>query len=184
MLDLRSPLTGEILALIRWWERWCGWTATARAPGLCTYSKTLNCSTSFSTGVHETNHNLPSCSTQPLASLSSCLSLKRALFIFRARSVPVAPIFIVIQYNFCNHICQPQYWHQFFPKSAGCGYYGAVRCRYDVPEIALNCGSMLRDCIRNEQVTECAPPPLEPRQQRLCYVFQKTKPQFLKFLQI
>lgn len=27
---------------------------------------------------------------------------------------------------------------------------------YDVPEIALNCGSMLRDCIRNEQVAEIA----------------------------
>ena len=29
-------------------------------------------------------------------------------------------------------------------------------CRYDNPEIALNCGSMLRDCIRSQRVTECA----------------------------
>lgn len=28
---------------------------------------------------------------------------------------------------------------------------------YDNPAIALNCGSMLRDCIRDESLAQCAP---------------------------
>ncbi len=40
--------------------------------------------------------------------------------------------------------------------SPPCGRSMPACRRYDNPEIALNCGSMLRDCIRSQRVTECA----------------------------
>jgi calcium binding protein 39 len=40
----------------------------------------------------------------------------------------------------CLHVIMRRFWHSC--------------CRYDEPAIALNCGSMLRDCIRDESLAK------------------------------